>query len=458
MKSQLCFRALQKRYFGALTVLLLIAAEGFPQQLPAGNLMKFNQTLSSLIRDALAQNRSVKAAGSRVDQAAANEVSRSSLDPPTFEFEAMDARVSSFPNPFADQMETDYSLSQMIPFPGKLGAMKKAELKNKEMLQFDKTSLEQELVYKIKQNFFDIYLIDRQIAINANSQQLLKRIIEIARSQYEVGMGKQADILRAQTELSVLKRKMAIFEQRRRSMTAMINAIRSKPSATSIDTIPEIEPVLIADTALPPAGKQNRPEVKSMQAAVRMKEAELSAVQKEWLPDFMVKGTYQNRRPTAVSNDPMAAESGAASVDNGDHWSVMLGFTIPVAPWSYKKNAAAVALKKSAIAEGQANLEEMQNMISSQIEEAYAEVQSTARQISISRTSLLPQAEMAFQSALASYQTGGQEFTMLLDTQRMLLMAREDFQMTVMSYLSAVAKLERALGTDPNTTYSGVAQ
>ena len=51
------------------------------------------------------------------------KVTAKSLDPPQVAFEFYQSPISAFPNPFKDQMEYDYSIQQMFPFPGKLGAM-----------------------------------------------------------------------------------------------------------------------------------------------------------------------------------------------------------------------------------------------------------------------------------------------------------------------------------------------
>jgi outer membrane protein TolC len=423
----------------------------------AHNRSILDMQMSGLIKETLAQNRSLRAASSRIDEADAAARRKSSLDPPRFEIGAMDASSGSFPNPFKDQMQMDYSLEQMVMFPGKLSTMKKAELKKKEMVQFDRTTLERELIYKIIDAFYEIYLIDRQIGINRESQALLSRIVDIARTQYEVGMGKQADILRAQAELSNLRKRLAGLEQGRQSMSGMINALRNKPVETPIDTTGEIFPEIfsVSFDKLRAEAAGNRPELKAMQANLAMKKTELTVANLEWYPDFMVKGTYSDKRPIPSSTDAMSLESGSSGQKNPDTWSIMLGVTIPEAPWTFGKSSSAQNQAKASITGAEADLDEMYNMVQSEIFDAFTQVQSTIQQLRLAQKTLLPQAQQAFESALASYRTGGQEFTMLLDAQRMLLMARDDYHMTVMNYLVSLAKLERATGTNLETITNG---
>lgn len=451
-------KSLYKKVMLLVLLLLMQITKGFGEAVTnisdtwqsADNRVILDKQLATIIQEMLAGNRSVEAARHRIEEADAIARSKTSLEPPRLEIGAMDATVGSFPNPFRDQMQMDYSLEQMIMFPAKLSKMKKAELKKKEMVQYDKETIERDLIRKVKDAFYEIYLIDRQMEINVSSQGIVNRIIGIARTQYEVGMGKQADILRAQTELSLLKKKMVALDQKRLSMASMINALSNRPIDTPIGTTPEIEPmknVLSYDQLLQIA-ESNRPELKAMKADIDMKKTELSAANLGWYPDFMIRATYSDIRPMPVNNDPMFTEFGNTATQNSDRWSIMLGFTIPEAPWSMGKIKGEKKAFKAAIAATQEEFAEMLNMLKSEVFDAYTEVQSNYKQIQLTTSTLLPQAQQAFESALASYKTGGQEFTMLLDAQRMMLMARDDYHMSVMNYLVSWAKLERVAGRD----------
>ena len=78
-------------------------------------------------------------------------------------------------------------------------------------------------------------------------------------------------------------------------MEGMLNALCNRPVTTEIGFIPEIDPVMpdYDLSALLAIAEKNRPELKSMQYDVEMKQAERLASGKEYLPDFMVRGTYK---------------------------------------------------------------------------------------------------------------------------------------------------------------------
>lgn len=403
---------------------------------------KFNARLSDLINETIEQNHSLKAAESRIIEAGAAARRVAALDPPTFGVEAMDAPLSSFPNPFKDQMEMDYSVRQMFMFPGKRRSMKQAETYKKKMAEFNKTTIEQDLVKKVKELFFDVYLADRQIEINQSAQDLVSAIIDIVRTQYEVGMGRQADILRAQTELSVLKNRMSGLAKRRTSMVAMINALADRPMSSPIEYIEEIAaPAISIDSlSMIDLALTNSPEIKSMEADLAMKRAEQRVANLAWGPDFMIKVTYKNKLFSAMSADSQSSKS-------PDGWGLMLEVPISAAPWAWGKSSGENKQAHAAINSAQEELAQMRNMVAASVADALAEIESIQTQMHLTSSTLLPQAQQAYQSAMATYRTGGQEFFMVLDAAKMQLMARDDYQMLVMGYLSALAKLERATGT-----------
>jgi outer membrane protein TolC len=392
--------------------------------------MIMKSRLNGIIEDALRNNPTLKAAGNKIDASKASEHYVKSLDPPQVTVEFYQAPVSSFPNLFKDQMEYDYSIQQMIPFPGKLSAMAASEQKRTEMLSADRQTREQEIVRNVKTIYFDLYLKNRQIEINSETRALVREFVDIARKQYELGMGKQSDILRAQTELSSLANDSIVLVQQRRSMEGMLNALCNRSVTTEIGAIPEIEPdVRDYDlNALLAIAEKNRPELKSMEYGVEMQQAERKASGKEYLPDFMVRGTY--KQMTALPDD----------------WSLMIGATVPIAPWSLGKNASGTIRGDANIKTAQGDLDNMKNMIASEVNDALLKVKSSMERLTLSKESAIPQARRTLASAMASYRTGKEDFLMLIDIQRMLAMAKLDYHMAVMNLLDSQSQLERAVG------------
>jgi cobalt-zinc-cadmium efflux system outer membrane protein len=436
MKLQTFFIVVYKRYFkiSALFLLLMVIHYQFafsqqPFSVDSSKMPAFQAALQELII-AARNNPRLKAAEAKVKASSASVNVQKSLDPPQITFELYQAPLSSFPNPFKDQMEYDYSILQMIPFPGKLGAMAGAQRKRMEMLMADRKMQEQDIVRKVKSLYFELYLKDRQFEINHETHVLVSEFVEIAQKQYQVGMGKQSDVLRAQTELSSIRSDSIILVQQRKSMEGMINALCNRPVTAVIGYIPEIDPV-IPDyelSALMVLAEKNRPELKSMQTGIEMQRSERMVARKEYLPDFMVRATYKQMTQAA------------------DDWALMIGATIPVAPWSLGKYSAGLARADANILGAQGELADMKNMVASEVNDAFLKLESAKELLKLSTVTAIPQAQESLESALSAYRTGKQEFLMLIDIQRMLVTAKLDRHMAVMTLLDGRSLLERAVG------------
>jgi outer membrane protein TolC len=389
----------------------------------------FQAKLQILI-NAIKYNPRLTAADARIQSSVASVKGKKYLDPPQVAFEFYQSPIKSFPNPFNNQMEYDYSIQQVFPFPGKLSVMAEAEGKRTEMLKADRRMQEQDIIRNVKTLFFDVYLKYRQMEINHETQALVRGFVDIARKQYEVGMGKQSDILRAQTELFSLAYDSIVLIQQCKSVEGMINALCSRPVTTEIGFVPEIIPLLPNYNldSLMALAEKNRPELTSKISGIEMRQSERLAARKEYLPDFMIKGTYKQMTQTK------------------DDWGLMIGATIPVAPWSLGKYSAATERASANISEAQSELATMKNMIASEVNDALLKIESSKERVKLSKYTAIPQAKQALESAQAAYRTGKQEFLTLIEIQRMLVMAKLDYHRAVMALLDSQSQLERAVG------------
>ncbi len=413
-------------------------------EMPAASIAVDTLTLSGnslpdLVAQALKNNRGIKAAEFQVKSLHSSPGHTWYLEPPQAGMEFYQAPIKSFPNPVKGQMEIDYSLQQSFPFPGKISARIDSEHKHAEMSESELEALKRKVIREVKTDYYELYLLDRRVEINRQNQALMGRLIEIARRQYEVGMGHQADILRAQTELTQLKTDSLTLAQSRKAMEGMLNAVLNRKTT---------QPVSVSDSIVPAAVdwsyaqvesvlESNHPNLKAMKAGIRMREAEKTMADKEYWPDFVVGGSYK---------DMLRMPSGTHGGDLRDYWSVMVSMNIPIAFWSLPKYQAGVVQSKANLSQAEEEYGDMRNMVFARAQEALLKVQSSQELVRISRTVQVPQAKQALESTLAAYQGGKSEFMALLDAYRMSLIAKENSETALMRLLSGQAELEEAVG------------
>jgi outer membrane protein TolC len=394
---------------------------------------KKNISLDELVAEALRNNPQLRSAHNQT-QAAKSRIGQStSWDAPQVGIELYQIPVQSFPNPVKNNMETDYFLQQMIPFPGKLSAMGRAAENNANMTDQNYKALERKVLRNVKSAYFDLYLVQHKIQINAENQDLVKSFVDIARKQYEVGMGKQTDILRAQTELSTLVNDGINLQKERKVVEAMINMLVSRPTTSPLGNVPDIDaqaPQWTFDQ-LSLVALATRPELKAMGYGIAMNKSELSASKREYYPDLMARVMYKDMAMT-----------------NNDFWSVMIGVSIPLAPWSGGKYTSKVEENELNVERAEDDYTSMKNMTLFEVQDALVKVQTNGNLVSLYRNTVIPQAEQTLQSTISEYQTGKTEFLMLIDAYRMLLSSKLEYYMSVMNSMASQAELEQAVGLD----------
>jgi outer membrane protein TolC len=85
-------------------------------------------------------------------------------------------------------------------------------------------------------------------------------------------------------------------------------------------------------------------------------------------------------------------------------------------------------------------------MVFAQVQDALAKVNSGQERVALYKTTIIPQAGQTLQSSVAAYQTGRQDFISLIDAERTLLAAKQDYHRAVYDLLEGIARLERAVG------------
>ncbi len=376
--------------------------------------------LDELISEALRNNPQLRAGRNQTAAARTRVNQATSWDAPQVGVEFFQTPIQSFPNPLKNGMETDYYIQQMFPFPGKLSAMGSMAESNAKMVDQGYRGLERKVLRDLKSAYYELYLAQRKIQINAENQELMRRFVDIASKQYEVGMGKQQDILRAQTELSTLVNAGLNLQKEKQVVESMINTILSRSPNEPLGYVADIEADVPRWTLeqLRPLALGSRAELKAMNFNIDMNKAELSLSKREYYPDLMARVMYKDMAMTS-----------------NDFWSVMIGVSIPLAPWSSGKYTSKVEENQLNIQKAEDEYASMRNMTLFEVNQAL-----------LYKNTVIPQAEQTLQSTIASYQTGQTEFLMLIDAYRTVLMSKLDYYMSVMSYMASQAALEQAVG------------
>lgn len=412
---------------GVLLLLWLAAPAAVAQEPP-------ELRLDDLVREAMANNPGLKAARYQTLSAQARTGQLRAWEPPQIGVEYAQTPTASFPNPWQDAMETDYFIQQKLPFPGKLPAMVRASERASAMRGFTAQAMENNVIREVETAYYGLYLVRQKLRINRDSQQLMREFKEIARRQYEVGGGKQADLLRAQTELSLLINEGRALALEQRISEARINALLGRPAEEPLGPVPDLAEALPTESEPPPGGAtpDNRPEVKAMDEGIRMSAEELALARREYFPDIMLRLMYKR-----MENAPT------------DYFATMVSVELPFLFFFDGKVRGKVEESRLNVMKAREESRDLRNMVGFQIREAWLNAQTGKETVALYKSTILPQAEQTLLSVKAAYQTGNGEFFALIDVSRMYLDARLSYCTAVAGYLTSRAALAQATGTRP---------
>jgi len=115
-----------------------------------------------------------------------------------------------------------------------------------------------------------------------------------------------------------------------------------------------------------------------------MSRIELAYARQDLAPDFMLKGTYKDMEMSQ------------------DYWALMVGLTLPVAPWSGAKYLSKVRQGELLIKKSENEYASQENMVAADLRTTLAKISTGKRQLELYRNDLVPQAEQTLRSTISA--------------------------------------------------------
>jgi outer membrane protein TolC len=385
--------------------------------------------LPELVQEALARNPEIVAARQQWEAASQRITQARTLDDPTLSIQWWNA-PESFNLGRAEN--TIVGLSQKFPFPGKLALKEKVATRSADMTEQAVRAKERDLIARLKQAYYDLFLSHKAIQIHHEQIDLLKRFFEIANAKFRAGKGSQVDVLKAQVELSTLHQQLPVLEQRRDTAQGKLNQLLDRdprfPLAPPQEPREERFDLDLED--LYRAATAARPELKAADLAVQRNEQSRALALREYYPDINVGvQRFQN----------FQAPNGFGAV---------VSITLPFAFWTKPKYDAAVQEAAAAIAAARAEQHTLENLTRFQIRDLLAKVRASWEVAVLYRTTVLPQAEQGVEAARAGYRTGRTSFLDLIEADRAWRGFQLEYYRALVEREHRLAELEQVIGAD----------
>lgn len=383
-----------------------------------------------------AKERNPEYASMQYEAAAADERAASAgrLPDPKLRVELMEITLAGEQSPtlLPNRVgSTVYTLTQDVPWFGKRGLQREIAALEADGAKGRAAGTWAELASRIKSGYAQFYYIHQNERLNHEILDLMSRLEQVAQVRYAGGLAAQVDAIRAQVELTNLKNELIALENEKRMTQARLNMLLARPADAAL-AAPERLRALPAPVKLDYAALQDRVRVRNPQ--IFADDARLKAAEKS--RDL----TYKNRYPDFTF--------GIAPTQSGNSikdWALMVELNIPLQQsWRRAQEREAQAMLSAARSRSEATA----NQVLAELTENLSGLDAARRTEAAITSSLLPQAELTFKAALASYETGKVDFATLLDAQRLIRQAKLNQIKAQAQAQTSLATIERLLGEE----------
>jgi len=296
----------------------------------------------------------------------------------------------------------------------------------------DLESMRQEVAAEVRKACADLERNAEEMKLHDRQSSLLKESLAAALAQYTTGRVPQSDVLRAQMAVTRLDEHLIELEQERDTARAQLNVLIGRPADQPID----IAGSYSDSVDLPPLEElerlaiENRPELPGLRKGIAKSQDQAQSTRLATKPDFTVALGYMLMPTGSDARNAYMAE-----------------LTMNLPSLNRVRHDGEAKQADAATAVAQADLEARTATVFLEVRQAQIAVQSAQRRAKVYRDTLLPQAEAAFKAATAAYENNRAEFSMLIDSQNLLLDIQTSLYTASSARDAALADLERAIGT-----------
>ena len=404
--------------------------------LPAAAQEPADPQLAALLTEAARNNPDLQAARREASAAQSRVSPAGALDDPMLEAGVLNYPLESRSFKTEDMTMKMIGVTQRLPYPGKRALRRDVAEREAQALESNLHELANRVRRDVKVAYYELGFIDESLRLAERNRRALEQYLSIAEARYGVGQGTQADVLKAQTQVSKMLEELIKLGRERPVLEAELNraAGRAAAPAPISPALAQASEAALDLEYLRNTARARRPQLLSQE---RMKERSLKAVElarKDYYPDFDVRISYGQR-------------DNSADMRREDMISFTVAINLPV--WRESKRdprvAEAEAMRDQADAMYNARLNELDAMLRQQVAAAGQSLKS----VRLYETGLLPQSRLTADASLAAYRVGRVDFFTLLDSRMTVFNAEVGYAASLAAYNKALAEIEFLVGGMP---------
>jgi outer membrane protein, heavy metal efflux system len=416
--------------FSLALALLGVSAGSLGQSPGSPAESELGASLKGVLAFVEARNPELRAMSLEADAAQQRLRGAGALPDPIVQMELRDIPFSDPTLSPANAGSTRYSLRQMYPLGDKRELRRGVATAEASVADARRGAVVAETRMRAKTAYSQYWYAVHAQRVTESLRLVMSDLEQVARSRYSSGLAPQQDVIKAQTELTGLRTDLVMIGSERRQAAARLNGVLARPADAPLAEPRELRPVpsrAFDFAALTKTVGERSPTLAMTKAQIAAAEGNAQLMRASRTPDLGV---------------------GVAVIQQGTRltdYELMLEVNIPWQTDIIRANVnEAVAMSDAATARRDAAAAQLQ----SELGQNWAALDALREQGEIVRSTLLPQVELTYQSALSSYQSGRVDFTTLLDAQRQIRRTRLDLLKVELEQQMRLAEIERIVGED----------
>jgi NodT family efflux transporter outer membrane factor (OMF) lipoprotein len=401
-----------------------------------------DKQLQALIDQALRNNRDLRIAAQRVEQARATYgIRRADLFPAVSGSAAYgrlrmpggllssSAQVTSFYD--VSLLETSWELD----FWGRVRNLKDAALEDFLASDESRRAATISLIAQVANGYLALREYDERIALTRETIATRAESLRIFRRRFQVGAISRLDLAQTEILLQQAQTLEAQLEQSRAAQAHALDLLVGAPAAWQ----PAAQPLDDASVrgelgaGLPSSLLENRPDIVAAEHTLRGANANIGAARAAFFPRIALTTSFG----TSSTAFHELFESGSGA------WAFVPNLSLPI--FDAGRNISNLDLAKARHAEAVAQYEKTIEAAFRDVADALSAREWLANQVQLARETLASQSERA-RLARLRYDNGATPFLEVLDAQRDLLSAQQQLIQTRRALLSSRVALYAALG------------
>lgn len=385
-------------------------------------------TLSAALGEALERNPELRAGRAASDAARAAPARERFLMPPTLETQIWAWPVTTL-NPARTDMYM-FTAEQELPGKGKRAARALVAERDADVASQAVGVRAAAILPEVRSAYIDLGAARETRAIYDAQRRTLEDMAEASTLRYASGEGVQHHTVTALVDLTRLEKDRIDADERIESAEARLARLLGRAPGSPIERLSPFVSSLTFEEAEQRA-LTGHPDLAAADTVIAREEAELSRLQGERRPDYVVGGGY------------MLMPGGAGA------WTARGGLTWPNAPWTRGRLPAQVEAQVKRVEAAKAEREVVVARIRHDIRQTGIRIAAAQRQARLIESTILPQVEHAFELARVAYASGEGPFMDAVESRRLLVATELELVEARANTRRAQAELESAAGLLP---------